>query len=110
MVSLGTESGNLQTTLLIQIVTSLFERIEKLLGLPRDLRVSRTGQDHHGLLSDWHLAAILELVMRKEELGAGGSGGASDTGKIGADGLGGIKALRRIIRKAKTLLRESIAP
>ncbi|KAI1312055.1 hypothetical protein F5Y03DRAFT_263122 [Xylaria venustula] len=39
------ESGNLQATLFIQMVTSLFERLECLLGLPSDLRVTTRASD-----------------------------------------------------------------
>jgi len=93
------ESGNLQTTLFIQIVDNLFESMEKVLGLPRDLQIGTRGKDHHGLLSDEQFAPILEIVMRKEEV-------ETPLQKRS----GGVKALRRSITEAKELLRDSIAP
>jgi hypothetical protein len=76
--------------------------MEKLLGLPRDLQISSRGRDHHGLLSDAHFIPILEGVMRKEEAPTGS--------QPPEKGVGGVKALRRSMKRAKQLLRDNIAP
>jgi hypothetical protein len=97
------ESGNLQTTLFIQTVIGLFERMEKLLGLPVDFRISPYGCEHRGLLSQGYFPSILTAVLRQEEEGIGQLAHAKR-------GLGGMKALRESMEKAKQLLRNNIAP
>jgi hypothetical protein len=101
------ESGNLQATLFVQIAISLFERTEKLLGLPRELRVTTHGRDHYGLLSDEHFVAILKVVMHKTGVG---SGQPVHPGRLPKKGLEGIMALRSSMKKAKHLLRDKIYP
>jgi hypothetical protein len=93
--------------LFIQIVTSLFEKTEKLLGLPRDLRVSTHGRDHYGLLSDKHFVAILQVMIQKEEVELGRP---VQPGRPPRKGLEGIKTLRSSMKKAKQLLNDNIAP
>lgn len=92
------ESGNLQTIILIQIVTSLFERLETLLGLPREFRIGGREPECPGLFGQQGFMETARPIMRNEEIGA------MDHGK------GGVEALRRHIRKTKQLLKESIAP
>ena len=92
------ESGNLQAMVLIQIVMHLLEKIEKLLGLPQEFRLNANGGDCHGLLNDEDFAKIIKIIIKKEETGN------SENGK------GGIKALRKLMKKSKHLLKESITP
>ncbi|KAF3763036.1 hypothetical protein M406DRAFT_331606 [Cryphonectria parasitica EP155] len=92
------ESGNLQALILIQIVTSLFERMDALLGLPREYRISTRRGNPVGLLSAPEFLELARAIIKKE-----------DTGRP-ENGKGGIKALRKHITKAKQMLRESIAP
>lgn len=92
------ESGNLQAMILIQIVTHFFDKIEKQLGLTQENRLSGRGGHYAGLLSDEDYARMVKVVTRKEEIGE------PDTGR------GGIKCLRKLIKRAKQLLKESIAP
>ncbi|MCJ1306502.1 hypothetical protein MMC25_000145 [Agyrium rufum] len=46
------QSGDLQTIILIQIITNLIERTERLLGLPREFRINPRGGCPEGLSSD----------------------------------------------------------
>ena len=92
------ESGNLQTMIFIQIVTHLLGRIERLLGFPREFRLDASGNDYQGLLSHEESNKIVKGVFEKE---------ARSNHK---NGRGGIKALRKKLRKSEQLLKESIAP
>ncbi|KAK5652235.1 hypothetical protein OQA88_10732 [Cercophora sp. LCS_1] len=92
------QSGNLQATMIIHLVTSMFERIESLLGLPRELRIGTREVGHDGLLRSEGLLRLAESLIRRE-----------DTGRP-EEGKGGIKSLRRDMKKAKRLLRGRIAP
>ncbi|KAI1868755.1 hypothetical protein JX265_006734 [Neoarthrinium moseri] len=92
------QSGNLQTIILIQVVTSLFERVESLLGLPHELRLSTRREEPQGLFHEPGFMDIAGPIMKKEE------GGEPHQGR------GGIKCLRKYIKKTKQLLRNRIAP
>jgi hypothetical protein len=81
--------------------------MEKLLGLPRELRVSTHGRDHHGLLNDEHFVAILKVVMQKTGVG---SGQPVHPRRPPKKRLEGIMALRSSMKKAKQLLRDKISP
>ncbi|KAI1209520.1 uncharacterized protein F4807DRAFT_467707 [Annulohypoxylon truncatum] len=96
--ALPIESGNLQTLVLIQTVTSLLERIGVLLGLPQEFRISRRRGEERGLLSAPGFLSLTKLALEKEDAGTG------------LNGKGGMKALRKNIAKAKQLLRERIDP
>ncbi|RYP10843.1 hypothetical protein DL764_000395 [Monosporascus ibericus] len=91
------QSGNLQATILIQIVTNLLERVDDLLGLPEKYRLT-TKSRCEGLLSDKSLTKLFQIVMKKE-------GKRNDKG-----GNGGIGALRKLLKKNRRLLTKSIAP
>ena len=92
------DSGNLQATLFIQIVTSLFEEVESLMGLPPEFRFDHHAKNRSGLLNHEDFAGIIEVVIGKEEL------------RQPAPGVtGGIKTLRRSVKRAKELLRDNIA-
>ncbi|KAK0705862.1 hypothetical protein B0T26DRAFT_724769 [Lasiosphaeria miniovina] len=94
------QSGNLQSTMVIHLVTNMLERIETLLGLPRELRIgTRVDCIDGGLFrtSDRFLE-LAEAFIRKEDVGRA------------EDGKGGIRSLRRDMKKAKRLLRGAIAP
>ncbi|KAF4629399.1 hypothetical protein G7Y89_g8749 [Cudoniella acicularis] len=93
---LSLDSGNLQATLFIQIVTSLFERVERFLGLPSEFRIDHNAKNGGGLLSHEDFGGIVEIIIRKEELRQ--------------PGTGGIKTLCRSIKMARELLRDNIAP
>ncbi|KAK3370717.1 hypothetical protein B0T24DRAFT_626824 [Lasiosphaeria ovina] len=94
------QSGNLQSTMVIHLVTNMLERIEMLLGLPRELRIGTRMDGIDGGLfrtSDRFLE-LAEAVIRKEDVGRA------------ENGKGGIRSLRRDMKKAKRLLRGAIAP
>ncbi|KAI8623594.1 hypothetical protein F5Y19DRAFT_481510 [Xylariaceae sp. FL1651] len=91
-------SGNLQTLIFIQIVTSYFEKIEVLLGLPTELRISRRRGEQDGLFGAYGFSDLATAILGRE-----------DDETLGK-GKGGIKALRRNIARAKSLLKERIAP
>jgi hypothetical protein len=81
------------------VVTSLLERIEILLGLPREFRLgTRRREDTLGLFRADGFMDIASPIMRKEEEGDP------------YVGKGGIKCLRETIKKTKHLLRDGIAP
>jgi hypothetical protein len=91
------ESGNLQTIILTQIVTSLFERLEALLGLPREFPIGGRKPESPGLFGQQGFMKTAGPILRMEEVGA-------------SDHEGGMKALRRHIKRVKHLLKESIVP
>ncbi|KAI0378370.1 hypothetical protein F5Y04DRAFT_148796 [Hypomontagnella monticulosa] len=93
------QSGNLQATMFIQVVNNLFERMEGLLGVPRQFRIGIRGTETPGLLSEDELAGIFKTMALKEE-----------SVHQPARGKGGISALRQYIDGTKRLLWESIAP
>lgn len=80
------------------MVTSLFERIEILLGLPREVRLGTRKEDTLGLFNGNGFMDITGPIMKKEEEGEP------------HHGKGGIKCLRQYIKKTKQLLRDGIAP
>lgn len=83
----------------IQMVTNTFERMERLLGLPREFHIgTRDGGGSSGLLSGDGFLDVAKSMLRKEEVGRS------------EEGQGGIKYLRKTIKKAKRLLRDRIAP
>ncbi|KAI0434877.1 hypothetical protein F5Y09DRAFT_190994 [Xylaria sp. FL1042] len=94
----STDSGNLQTLILIQIVTSYFEKIEVLLGLPIELRINRRRGERDGLFGAYGFLDLATAILGRE-----------DDETLGR-GKGGIKTLRRNIARAKSLLKERIAP
>ncbi|KAI1800176.1 hypothetical protein F4811DRAFT_567311 [Daldinia bambusicola] len=95
------QSGNLQATLFIQVIISLFENVENLLGIPQEFQLDNTRRtmSHGGLLSELEFATILRAILAKEELIC-----KPDRGK------GGVNALRRYINETRQLLRDSIEP
>lgn len=85
----------------IQMVTNSFERMERLLGLPREFHIGKRGGggggsggflDAHGFLP------VAGSMLRKEEVGRP------------EEGKGGIQYLRKAIKKARRLLRDRIGP
>ncbi|OTB14857.1 hypothetical protein K445DRAFT_23380 [Daldinia sp. EC12] len=93
------QSGNLQATLFTQVIISLFEKIENLLGIPQEFQLTPHKTTHAGLLSEPEFSAVLRAILVKEELMC-----KPDVGK------GGISALRRYINQTRQLLRDSIEP
>lgn len=96
------ESGNLQTIMFIQMVTNTFERMEILLGLPAEFHIGRTRYNEGGtggFLNDGGFLEVARIMLRKEHA-------------LGRpeEGQGGMKYLRKSIKKAKRLLRSRIAP
>ncbi|KAI1148946.1 hypothetical protein F4825DRAFT_432141 [Nemania diffusa] len=92
------ESGNLQATLFIQIATSLFEKLECLLGLPPELRITIRAVDRGGLCVEDDFQEVIKSVLSKDEMGRP------------ENGKGGVASLRKNMKKSMQLLRESIAP
>ncbi|KAI0113636.1 hypothetical protein GGR51DRAFT_19540 [Nemania sp. FL0031] len=92
------ESGNLQATLFIQIATSLFEKMECLLGLPPELRITMRAVDRGGLSVEEDFQEVIMSVLSKDEMGKP------------ENGKGGMASLRKNMKNSMQLLRESIAP
>lgn len=69
-----------------------------MLGLPRELRVGTREDGHGGLLNQDGFLEIAKAMIRKEDRG------------LPEEGKGGIRSLRRDIKKSKKLLRACIAP
>ena len=84
--------------MIIQLVNNMFERIETLLGLPREFRIGTREPTHDGLFKTEGFLDIVTTILRKEEPGQP------------EEGKGGIKSLQRDMKKAQQLLRERIAP
>ncbi|KAK0629907.1 hypothetical protein B0T17DRAFT_203193 [Bombardia bombarda] len=93
------ESGNLQATMFIQMITSLFQGVEMLLGLPSEFRIDQQTRNSGGILSQEDLSGVVEAIIKKE--------GRRQTHH---GGIGGVDALRRSIKQARELLRDRIAP
>ncbi|KAI0974338.1 hypothetical protein F4678DRAFT_371563 [Xylaria arbuscula] len=91
-------SGNLQALILIQVVTSDFEKIEVLLGLPVELRICRRRRERNGLFGTYGFLDLATAILGRED------------GETPGRGKGGIKTLRRSIARAKSLLKEHISP
>ncbi|EPE30391.1 Zn2/Cys6 DNA-binding protein [Glarea lozoyensis ATCC 20868] len=94
----STESGNLQASMIIQLVTNMFERIEILLGLPSEFRLGTREDDPRGLLRDEVFFKFAISVIQKE----------NDLSP--EQERGGILSLRRDIEQSKHLLCSRIAP
>ncbi|KAK3369912.1 hypothetical protein B0H63DRAFT_304330 [Podospora didyma] len=92
------ESGNLQATMIIHYVANTLDKIETLLGLPRELRIGTREDSSHGLLRNERFLEVAESVIRKEDVGRE------------VEGKGGIRSLRRNMKKSKRLLRSRINP
>lgn len=92
------DSGNLQALVLIQIVTSDFEKIEVLLGLPVELRICKRRGERNGLFGAYGFLDLATAILGRED------------GETPGRGKGGIKTLRRSIARAKFLLKEHISP
>ncbi|KAF7929417.1 uncharacterized protein EAE98_005335 [Botrytis deweyae] len=97
------KSGNLQTPILIQIITSLFEQIERLLGLPREhwIYPGEIGPDGFvsgGLLSSEEMVGIVNFAFWQQE------SGESESRR------GVLEALCKHLEGLKQLLKDSIAP
>ena len=84
--------------MIIQLVTSMFEKIETVIGLPREFRIGTRENGQDGLLRDKSLLGFAKSMIQKED-----SGNAEE-------GKGGIKSLRKNMKRAKRLLRDRIAP
>jgi hypothetical protein len=85
--------------MIIHMVTNTFERMESLLGLPREFRIgTRDDGGNGGLLRGDGLVEMARSMLQKEDV------------ERPEEGKGGIKSLRRDIKKAKRLLRDRIAP
>ncbi|KAK3385202.1 hypothetical protein B0H63DRAFT_180244 [Podospora didyma] len=97
-LSLG--SGNLQATFFIQAAIDLFERIETLLGLPAACRLDPQGKNGGGILGSVEFRAVIDVIISEEEKWHPAHG----------ETPGGIKTLRRSIKWARELLRDSISP
>lgn len=84
----------------IQMVTNTFERMESLLGLPREFHIGTRDAGGTGglLISGEGFVEVARSMLRKENAGRP------------EEGQGGIKSLRKSIKKAKRLLRDRIAP
>ncbi|TGO65890.1 hypothetical protein BOTNAR_0073g00150 [Botryotinia narcissicola] len=68
------KSGDLQTSILSQIITSLFEQIERILGLPREYRIEPgeirpDGFASGGLLSSEEMLGIVNFAFQERESG-----------------------------------------
>jgi len=84
--------------MIIQLVTNMFERIESLLGLPREFRIGTREDSHDGLLRNDGFLEFAKVIIRKEDV------------ESPKEGKGGMRSLRKDIKKSKQLLRSRIAP
>ncbi|KAK8098984.1 uncharacterized protein PG998_012225 [Apiospora kogelbergensis] len=114
------QSGNLQVNMVIQLVTNTFERMEAILGLPKELclggisdyynnNACDDGQQqqllhpnhyHHagGMLGDEGLLDVARTIIGKEDVGRP------------EEGKGGIRSLRRDIMRARHSLGGLMTP
>ncbi|KAK4450285.1 hypothetical protein QBC34DRAFT_78098 [Podospora aff. communis PSN243] len=90
--------GNLQSTVILNLVANMFERIELLLGLPLHLRIGSRGDSQDGLFVRQGFLGLAESVIQREDVGRA------------VDGKGGVVSLRRDMGTTKRLLREKISP
>ncbi|KAK3318697.1 hypothetical protein B0H66DRAFT_640050 [Apodospora peruviana] len=110
------QSGNLQTLILIQIVTNLFEKMDDLLALPREFRMSsrrrrRPQGVRQGLLDQAPgFSGIARRLLEREESAGSNMSWDGGTTNQRAEGSGGMKALRKHIVETKQLLRDCIPP
>ncbi|KAK8023868.1 hypothetical protein PG993_011934 [Apiospora rasikravindrae] len=100
------QSGNLQITMVIQLVTNAFERMEAILGLPSELCLHSNASDdglrqnphgHGSLLGDEGLLDVARTIIGKEDAGRP------------EEGKGGIQSLCGDILKTRDLLRRRTA-
>jgi hypothetical protein len=84
--------------MVIQLVTNMFERIETLLGLPQEFRIGKRKDNHDGLLRDGGILEFARSILRTEEVGRP------------EGGRGGMRSLRKNMKKSNQLLRSRIAP
>jgi hypothetical protein len=84
--------------MIIHIVTNMFERMEIVLGLPREFRIGTREDLQDGLLRSEGFIEIAKSLLRKEDEGR------PEVGK------GGIKSLKKNLKRAKRLLRDHIDP
>jgi hypothetical protein len=84
--------------MIIQIVTNMFERIETLLGLPREFRIGTREDSCDGLLRSEGFLEFALAIIRREDVGRP------------EEGKGGMRSLRKDMKKARQLLRSCIAP
>ncbi|KAF2795004.1 hypothetical protein K505DRAFT_374215 [Melanomma pulvis-pyrius CBS 109.77] len=92
------QSGSLQALILIETVTNLFEKIDALLGLPKEFKISKHRAQQQGLLNVPHFSDVAWSILRRVD-------------KEGVDDdKGGMKSLRKHMVKVKRLLRERFAP
>ncbi|KAK7946377.1 uncharacterized protein PG986_010698 [Apiospora aurea] len=101
------QSGNLQITMVIQLVTNAFEQMEGILGLPSELCLHCNGSDDglqpssHGygsLLGNEGLLDVARTIIGKEDQGRA------------EEGKGGIQSLCGDILKTRDLLRGCMTP
>ena len=83
---------------IIQLISNILERIETLLGLPRQFRIGTREDKRDGLLRYDGFIEIAKEIIRKEDVG------------LPQEGKGGIRSLRRDMKRAKRLLRDYITP
>lgn len=76
----------------------MFERMETVLGLPREFRIGTREDSHDGLINKAGFSEFTKALLLKE------NGGRPE------EGQGGIMSLRKDMKKAKRLLRCHIAP
>lgn len=81
--------------MIIQLVTNMFEKMESLLGLPREFCIGSREDSYNGLLRTEGFLEFAKSMIQKE-----------DAGRPEA----GMVSLRRNMRKAQQLLRSRIAP
>jgi hypothetical protein len=76
--------------------------LESLIGLPRESRISQRiskyGEAHGALFSEEDIISLAKLVASKDNI------------ENPENGRGGVKSLRKYMKKVTQLLRESIAP
>lgn len=86
--------------MIIDVVLNIFDKIEALLGLPREFRLGKRDDGHSGLFRREGFLNIAEEMLRRE----------LDDGGLPVDGKGGVKALRRNLSRTRQVLRALIDP
>ncbi|KAK3940238.1 hypothetical protein QBC46DRAFT_261484, partial [Diplogelasinospora grovesii] len=72
--------------------------LKSLLGLPRELRIGKREDGQDGLFRAKRFLEVAKTIIQKEDVGQP------------EEGKGGIRSLRKDMKKAKRLLRGRIAP
>ena len=101
LAGFSVQQGSFQTKILIQVTQHQFEMIERILGLPTELRVSdRRDVYPMGLLSDGLAKGLLQVVINGQHSGEGATMLPFDWDPA----VGSLGSLRRNVMKVRQML------